>query len=88
MQDSMKDLMERRMKRAARTILTVKEIECDRYLPDEASRRLRTVVLDQLNDYRELCMDLLNTLDNGAVIVNENWLEKLDEIYDYISELD
>ena len=86
--DGMKELMEKRMRRAARTILTVKEVECDRYLPPEASQRLRTVVLDQLNDYRELCYDLISSVDTGSVVLNEAWLEKQDDIHEYICELD
>lgn len=84
MQDSVKELLGRRRNRAIAIILTTKEQECDKHLPDDASFRLRKSVLDQLNEFHDLCIDLIDSLSTSAVM-NDIWLARLEEIYDYIS---
>ena len=81
MQDSIRDLLNRRKNRAAAIILGVKDDECDDYLPEEASRVLRKVILDEMNSFYEICIDVIESLDNDTFLINDHWLEKLDEIH-------
>ena len=75
------DMLARRRDRAISIILGMKEKECDRHLPKDASQKMRKVVLDQVNDLVDFAMDLCNSLDNGEVVLNEDYLKKLDEIH-------
>ncbi len=78
-----RELLERRKNRAIAIVLGVKERELDAQLTDEASRKLRKVVLDQFNDFSELCADLLESVGGtGGVVLNEHYLQKLDAIYE------
>jgi hypothetical protein len=69
-------LLARRRDRAIAIILGVKERECDPYLPEEASRKLRKVVLDQFNEFSALVEDIA---DSG-VVLNQEYLAKLDAL--------
>lgn len=83
------DILAKRRDRSIAIILGVKERECDRHLPPEARTKLRKVVLDQLNDFHDLCADLIRSLDAGGdVVVNEVYVEKLDAIHDTLSRLE
>jgi hypothetical protein len=81
------EILARRRDRAMAIILSLKERECDHHLPEEASRKLRKVVLDQLNEYHELALDLLRSIDSGTTVVNEAYLAKLDEVLAVVLEL-
>lgn len=81
MQQLLGDILAKRRDRAIAIVLGVKERECDRHLPPEARTKMRKVVLDQFNDFHDLSMDLIRSLDNGDVVLNELYLEKLDQIY-------
>lgn len=80
--DPTKELLSKRRDRAIAIILSVKEKECDSYLSSEASASLRKVVLDQLNDYTSLCIDILNSYSNDTVVLNEDYLAKIDDIHE------
>ena len=81
MQDVVRDLLAKRRDRVIATILGTKERDCDRYLPRDVQQRLRKVVLDQVNEYFELCCDVLRSFEGEGVVVNDLWLQKLDEIH-------
>lgn len=81
-QSILSDMLARRRDRAISIILGLKEKECDSYLSRDASQKLRKVVLDQVNDLVDFAMDMCNSLDSGDVILNEDYLRKLDKIYD------
>lgn len=87
MQQAMADMLAKRRDRAIAVILGVKERECDPYLPAEASARLRKVVLDQLNDFYELTMDLARSFDQGDVVLNDAYLDKIDELHSGVVEI-
>lgn len=87
MQQLLGDILAKRRDRAIAIVLGVKERECDRHLPQEARSKLRKVVLDQFNDLHDLSMDLIRSLDNGDVVLNEVYLEKLDAIYNTLQSL-
>ena len=75
-----KDLLEKRCRRAIAVVLSAKEKEADPHLPAEIQAHLRKVILDQFNDLLTLSMDLLDSLERDS-IVNELWLERLEEIH-------
>jgi hypothetical protein len=85
MQDALKDLLEKRRNRAIAIVLGVKERECDQDLSAMASQKLRMVVLDQFNEFHDLVLDIMGSLDKGEVVLNEAWLTKIDEIHDMLS---
>lgn len=86
MQPVINDVLARRRDRALAIILGVKERECDRHLPREAQGKLRKVILDQINEFYDLCLDVMRSLDNGEFILNEVYVEKLEEKLDSILE--
>jgi hypothetical protein len=75
-------LLRKRRDRAIAIVLGVKERECDAYLPPEVSAKLRKVILDQMNDLYDVCLDLLGSSDDGSVVLNELYQQKIDELYD------
>lgn len=78
------DLLARRRDRTIAILLRAKENDCDLYLPADVSMRLRKVILDQVNEYHELACDLIKSLDRGDVVVNELWLQKVNEIHEAV----
>lgn len=86
MQRALQDLLRKRMDRGIATVLSAKEQQVDVLLPpgkdaSEASRQLRKVILDQFNDFYEVCLDVVGSLDTGEVVLNEVWLGKIDDIH-------
>lgn len=84
MQQPLQDLLARRRDRAIAIVLGVKERECDRDLSAMASQKLRKVVLDQFNDFYDICVDVMGSLDNNDVVLNEFWLQKIEDIHSEI----
>lgn len=82
MQEVVSDLVARRRDRAIAVLLGIKEREVDQYLPPDVKARLRKAILDQLNDYTTLVLDVLRSLTNdNTVVLNELYMQKLDEIH-------
>jgi hypothetical protein len=83
MQATLIELLRRRKDRACAIVLGVKEREVDPYLRahPEASEKLRKVVLDQLNEFYEVVMDIVNSLDSGDVVLNDHYLQKIDDLH-------
>lgn len=74
-------LIEKRKNRAIAIILSTKDRECDAFLTNDASYKMRKVILDQINELFEYTSDIIEALTSGAgVAVNEYYLEKLAEI--------
>lgn len=67
-------------------ILGMKEREVDQYLPDKIREKLRKVVLDQMNDYHELCLDVIRSLDTGEVTLNDVYLKMIEDIHKNVEE--
>lgn len=83
------DVLAKRRDRAIAIILGVKERECDPFLKDSpggkiASDKLRKVVLDQMNEMHDLYLDVMKSYDNGEVVLNEDYLAKLDAIHEAV----
>jgi hypothetical protein len=81
MQEQLKALLERRCKRSIGVILGVCEREIYDKLTETERKKLRKVVIDVLNDYQGMTLDIMESLDTGDVILNERWLDKIDEIH-------
>lgn len=88
MQPVLADVLQRRKNRAIAIILGLKERECDPQLTKASSDALRKVVLDQFNDFYEMCVDVMKSLDTGEVGLNEIYMDrlvaKLDDIHEYV----
>lgn len=69
-------LLERRLKRCIATILSAKEKDIDRYIPEEVAASFRKTILDQINEFYGLVVDVLN--DD----VNQEFLDMLDMLED------
>ena len=74
------DLIDKRCKRAIAIVLSVKEREADPFLTPEAQARLRKVILDQFHELADLASDVVDSM-NGGLVLNELFLERLEEIY-------
>jgi hypothetical protein len=79
--DPLLDALARRRNKAISIILRFKEDNLDESLDDETSAAFRTVVLDQINDFHDVCVDLIGA-SNG--VVNEIWLDKIEAIHDAV----
>lgn len=84
MQEALRELLESRCKKTCRLILDAKEELCDRHMDDGDSEEFRQVVLDQVNDFKSLCLTLLESYDGMDMTLNEVWLERLGEMYEYM----
>lgn len=84
METPLMELLARRRDRAIAIILRVKEQECDQHLPMDASLKMRKVVLDQMNSFYDVCADVVNSLDTGSTVLNDHWLQKIDELHDIV----
>lgn len=75
--DAIVSLLERRKNKLIRIILGTKE----RLYPDEDDGVFRKVVLDEVNDFFDQITDIVDALQNNrSVVVNQLFLEKLDEL--------
>lgn len=81
MDDTVKKILAKRRDRMIATILSFKEDECDEYLPNDVSMDLRKLVLDQVNDFSDLCSDLLRSVQPDGMIINEHYADMLEEIH-------
>lgn len=81
MSSNIKDLISKRKDRAIAIILTVKEKECDEYLPEDVSYALRKAVLDQINSLYDLVLDVMGSLDADSVELNQHYLDMLSEVH-------
>lgn len=71
---SEKLFLERRLKRCIGKILSFKEKEIDHSLSEDQASRLRSVILDEVNEFYSVVIDVL---DNN---INEAYLEILDRL--------
>lgn len=87
MPDVFGDILAKKRDRAIATILGTKERECDSFLPPDSQRKLRKVVLDQLNDFYDISLDIIKSLNNGQVVINEVYLERVNELHSMVKQL-
>jgi len=86
MQPVLNEVLARRRDRGIAIMLGLKERECDQFLPREVSVKLRKAVLDQFNEFYDLCVDVIRSLDTGENIINEHYLNRLEEKIDAIHD--
>jgi hypothetical protein len=79
-----KNFLGKRRDRAIATLLSFKERECDSFLPVEVSQRLRKEILDQINELCDVAFDLIG---NDEVILNEEFIDRFNEISYKIDQL-
>jgi hypothetical protein len=77
-------LLRKRRDRAIAIVLGLKEREVDSFLPPQVSLKLRKVILDQMNDLYDTCLDLLGSSDDGSVVLNEVYLRKIDDLHEVL----
>jgi hypothetical protein len=69
-----------------KSILRFKEMEVDEHIPVQTSRQFRKLVLDEINEFHGMVLRILSTYENTGVLVNDLYLQKLDEIYEDMRE--
>jgi hypothetical protein len=74
-----KDVVARRRDKAIAVILGTKEREIDGFLPPQVAIQFRKLILDQINDLVDTCMDM-----NDSVVWNELFEKKLSEIHEVL----
>lgn len=84
MNTALMDMLAKRRDRSISIVLGTKERECDRFLPKDAQQKLRKVILDQMNDLAAFAVDVCDSLDTGEVVLNETYLQKLDDVHDVV----
>lgn len=72
----------KRRDRVIASLLSEKEFMCDEFLPAGVAQDFRKVVLDEVNDLADFCIDIAVSLESGGVVFNEEYARKLDEIYE------
>lgn len=75
MQDAMLDMLDRRKDRMIAIVMTAVEND----VPFDV---LRKTVLDQINDYYDLVVNVVNAVGDSGAVVNEMYYEKLCAIED------
>ena len=84
------EILKKRRDRAIAIVLSIKEREVDPHLDDTdagraASRALRKVVLDQLNDFCDLALDVAGSGDVATFEFNPDvWERKINDIHRYV----
>lgn len=81
--DEIRDLVRRQCNRAARSILDCKDRVADPYLPDDASRALRKVILDELAELQHVIEYVAENAADGY-LVNELVL-KIDDLHAHVT---
>jgi hypothetical protein len=76
-----KTFLGRRRDRAIATLLGYKERECDKYLPQDVSARLRKEILDEINELVDTAFDLIGSSGGW----NQIYLDKIDEIHEAVA---
>lgn len=70
--------LNRRKDRSIAIILGQKERDCDGYLPEEVSIRMRKVILDQINDLHDFATDMIRSCESG--IPNREYFDRLESL--------
>lgn len=84
--EDIKRVLAKRRDRVIAIILGTKERELDPHVSYEASMAFRKVIMDQMNDFYDLVLDLLGSIDDQAVVINQLYLDKIDEIFNAVIE--
>lgn len=72
------NLIATRGNRATAVILSWMEENAYEYLPEDVRKELRQTVLDQINIFKDLAIDIVKS---DTAYINQIWVEKLEEIH-------
>jgi hypothetical protein len=86
MQDAVVETLAKRRDAVIKSILRYKEMEIDGHIPTQTSRQFRKLVLDEINEFHGMVIRILSTYENTGVLVNDLYLQKLDELYEDMRE--
>jgi len=81
-----RDLLSRRKDRIIAVILGFKDAEVDEYLPMDVSRGLRSAILDGINEYHDLVMDILKSMENESLVINEDFISRLEDLHERVMD--
>ena len=79
------NLLAKRRDRVIASFLSFKERECDSFLPNDISAKLRKKFLDDINDLCDMAFDLIHS-DDSEVVWNEEFMNRLDDIYTILNK--
>lgn len=74
--DETKASIAKRRDKAIAVILRAKEDECDSYLPPDVRAKFRKTILDQVNEYHEMTMEILK-FSLGTAAINDEFVDRL-----------
>lgn len=77
------NLVATRGNRATAMILSWLEDNVYEYLPEEVQRATRQMILDQVNYFKDLCIDVVKS---DTAYLNQIWVERLDELKEEIRQ--
>ncbi len=80
MQPPIEDILARRRDRTLSYLLGYKENEIDKHLPAEVRASFRRCIVKAIHEYHDLVIDVLSSVDQGQTVVNELYLDKLEDI--------
>lgn len=80
--EELNDAIDRRARRASAKLLSFKEQNCDKFIPDDVGFSLRKAILDEVNELAELAMDCVKRAEVESGISNDAYLELLESIHD------
>lgn len=85
MEDELATLVDDRCKVALGAILRFKDTEIDPIVPAEVSAGLRRTVLREVNGFKDFLLEVLGSVHDRGMAVNQIWLEeigaKLDDVH-------
>ncbi len=76
-------ILAKRRDRVIASFLSFKERECDQFLDPNVSSKLRKKFLDDINDLCDIAFDLIV---EDSVVWNDEFMNRLDDIYRIVSE--
>ena len=76
------NLIANRGNRVTASILGWLEGNVYEYLPKEVQRQTREMIMDQVNQYKDLAIDVVKS---DTAYMNELWLQKIDEIHEAVN---
>lgn len=74
------DFVKKRRDRVLATILSYKEANVDRYLPQVERENLRRIILNNVNDFNDLVLDMLKATAEPQVEVNQLYLDAMKSL--------
>jgi hypothetical protein len=77
------NLIASRGNRATAVLLGWLEENVYQFLPPEVQTRTRQIVLDNINQFKDLAIDIVKS---DTAYMNELWLEKVDEMHQSIRQ--